>query len=254
MSKVTPLVVLARQKCVDNAHAIVDIGATPYHLIEPVLKKKTAKALAAIEKQSTQILPYTGPLWQNLIEKEFPDRPLTQFEIIKGQKGQVHPRKLYWKYFEERELQRKQATQALKQIARSINKEKEKHKIRTLDHVITPPRRMPSRSSGGFKPINPPTFKSSLLEKARHQNKIRSRFLAAGRRKQPSFGQVRPPVASQVVRTPTTKPIVRPVMKVPVKRPAKKPFVKQPVRASLSAKDKLSVDKRKRSAYIYEGK
>ncbi|QPG72935.1 hypothetical protein FOA43_000239 [Brettanomyces nanus] len=177
-----PLVNLARLRCLQNSHLINDIGCTPYHLIEPILKKKTAKSLHIIEEHSPQILPYSDPLWRSLIQRDFFDRPLEQYQVKNGKRSSVPARDLYEKYAEERELQRKQATMTFKQLTRTLNMRKNKRKVKTLDHVIHSSRGPRGTLQLQHSQQHSSVFKSSLLEKARHQNKIRSQFLSEGKR------------------------------------------------------------------------
>ncbi|VEU23789.1 DEKNAAC104940 [Brettanomyces naardenensis] len=196
---VLSLVHLARLKCIQNAHIINEIGCTPYHLIEPVLRKKTAKSLKLIEQQSPQIIPYSGPLWQSFIARDFSDRPLEQFQVRGGKRCRIPARELYEKYLEERDRQRRQAAVTLKQLTRNLTLQKNKHKVKTLDHVI-----LPIRGGRKFEVSSNPTFRSSLLEKARHQNKLRCQFLSEAKsigQKRHMPGKIAAPRAFQVRNT-----------------------------------------------------
>jgi len=171
--KFPSLVSLATLKCIENVHLVTDVGITPYHLIEPVLRKKTAKSLHQIELKSPHITAQSDPLWQSLIARDFPNRPLVVEQIKAGRKGRMPARQLYEKYVKDKEEQQKEATRTFKQLTRMMNKEKEKHKVKTIDHVVLPRRGARLVNTSAPKTV----FKSSLLEKARHQNKMRSQFL-----------------------------------------------------------------------------
>ncbi|KAF6011570.1 hypothetical protein HII13_002034 [Brettanomyces bruxellensis] len=177
--KFPSLVFLATLKCIENVHLITDVGTTPYHLVEPVLKKKTAKALRQIELKSPHLVSQSDPIWQSLIAREFPNRPLVVEQMSSGRKVRVPSRQLYEKYAREKEEQQKEATRTFKQLTRLMNKEKEKHKVKTIDHAMLPKRGMRLLGTSAPKPV----FKSRLLEKARHQNKMRNRYLLSAIKK-----------------------------------------------------------------------
>ncbi|KAG7885194.1 hypothetical protein KL938_001451 [Ogataea parapolymorpha] len=161
---------LARIKCIQNAHLINDIGQAPYHLVEPILKKKTAKALRVIEEQSPQIVAHDDPLWQCLIQRDFSERPCEQITIKNGRKTKVPARELYEKYAGERELQRRTATQNLRQITRNLTLERNKNKVKAVDHIVTP--------KSIRKPIVVSRPRSVLLQRAMQQNKMRAQYLS----------------------------------------------------------------------------
>lgn len=158
---------IARLKCINNAHLINDIGTTPYHLIEPVLMKKTAKSLKQMESQSPQIIKDSEELWKNLLRRDFPDRPISQLDSTS--------RNLYDKYSMERDDQRRNAVGNLKMITKKLNDMKNKNKVKSINKVLPPVKK--SRSIGSATITTPTTqvFKSSLLQKARVANKQRVR-------------------------------------------------------------------------------
>ena len=173
---------IARLKCINNAHIITDIGCTPYHLIEPVLKKKTAKSLKQIELQSPQIIADSEELWKELLKRDFPDRPLAYITIENGTNNVTIPsRQLYDRYLRERELQRQNAVGNLKQITQKLKEMKNKNKLTAIDRAL--PSGRPKQS---FRQAATPTkvFKSSMLQKARTLNKQRVRnFIQPGQNK-----------------------------------------------------------------------
>lgn len=165
---------LARLKCINNAHIINDIGITPYHLIEPVLMKKTAKSLRNIESMSPQIISDAEPLWKALVKRDFPDRPDSQIIPQNGKKVSISSRNLYDKYVKEREQQRQNAASNLRQITRNLDEIKNKNKVKAINKVLpsNKPRLPYSRGNTNNTGNN---FKSSLLQKARVLNKQRVR-------------------------------------------------------------------------------
>lgn len=165
---------ISRLKCINNAHFINDIGTTPYHLIAPILMKKTAKSLKQIEYDSPQIMHDSEPLWKALIKRDFPDRPLNQTTLKNGKKSNISSRTLYDKYLNDRERQRENAANNLKKIVRNLNDLKNKNKVKAINKVLpTNKRKLTNNQINGNK--NSRIFKSSLLQKARIVNKQRVR-------------------------------------------------------------------------------
>lgn len=164
---------IARLKCINNAHIINDVGTTPYHLIEPVLLKKTAKSLRQIESVSPQIIADSEPLWKSLVKRDFPDRPVNQTVLRSGKKVNVSSRSLYDKYFSEREAQRQNATNNIKQIVRNLNEVKNRNKVKAVNKVFASNKPRLAHSRPASNQQHP--FKSSLLQKARVANKQRVR-------------------------------------------------------------------------------
>lgn len=166
---------LARLKCINNAHLINDIGCTPYHLIEPVLVKKTAKSLKQIEEQSPHLIADSENLWKSLIGRDFPDRPLTLAVFNNGRRVNMKSRKLYDKYINDREIQRKNAVGNFKQITKNLKDLKNKNKVKSIDKFL-PVKKQRTPSIPKQQP-----FKSSLLQKARVVNKQRVQNFVQGK-------------------------------------------------------------------------
>lgn len=162
---------IARLKCINNAHIINDIGSTPYHLIEPVLMKKTAKSLKQLEAKSPQIISDSEPLWKALIKRDFPDRPNNQTIFKNGKKNNIPSRILYDKYLKEREQQRLNAAHNIKQITKNLKEMKNRNKVKALNKVL--PSNKPKLNYSNNN--NTHVFKSNLLQKARVLNKQRVR-------------------------------------------------------------------------------
>ena len=167
---------IARLKCINCAHLIDDIGTAPYHLIEPILMKKTAKSLKQMEIKSPQIIPESEKLWETLLKRDFPDRPLIQFSNLNnGERIKMLSRNIYDKYLNEREIQRKNAVGNLKQLNQKLMALKNKNKVIAINKPL--PSTKPKFISKNLKnhQSNTKVFKSSLLQKAREVNKQRVR-------------------------------------------------------------------------------
>jgi hypothetical protein len=166
---------IARLKCINNAHIINDIGRTPYHLIKPVLMKKTAKSLKQIEKISPQIILDSEELWKDLLKRDFPDRPINQTILKNGEKLNISSRNLYDKYSNERENQRKNAIDNYKLITKNLNDMKNKNKVKSINKILPMKSSKSQKSHSTNSTSSHHTFKSSLLQKARVANKQRVR-------------------------------------------------------------------------------
>lgn len=155
---VPSLVSLCQSKCFQCCNLISDVGTAPYHLVEPILKRKSAKALKAIEDKSIQIRDNSNRIWTFMIQRDFSDRPITQ--------GGISGRKLYNNYEIQLSNQLVQVTSNLKQLQRQLSKKKSKvRQIPTLPITKRQRNILP----------NKPVFKSNMLEKARLANKQRLR-------------------------------------------------------------------------------
>lgn len=151
------LVSLCQSKCIQCCNLITDVGTTPYHLVEPILKRKSTKALKTIEDKSNQIRDNSDRIWTFMIQRDFSDRPTT-YQGITG-------RKLYDRYEKQLSNQLVQVTSNLKQLQRDLSKKKSKvRQIPTLP-VVKRPRVVQSKT----------VFKSNMLERARLANKQRLR-------------------------------------------------------------------------------
>ncbi|GMG21276.1 unnamed protein product [Ambrosiozyma monospora] len=186
---------ICKLKCMQNSHLINDIGSAPYHLVEPILKKKSAKSLKVIESNSPQIIPHSDPLWKSLVERDFSDRPSERTTIKKGKQARVPSRELYDIYSKEREEQRNKAAAKLRLLNKNLSMEKNKTKVKALNHIVIPTNNKKAQQreviNGGFK--------SSLLQKAKHQNRMRAQFMSQSqkndRRRTASLNQVNSSIA-----------------------------------------------------------
>ncbi|ODQ79209.1 hypothetical protein BABINDRAFT_162248 [Babjeviella inositovora NRRL Y-12698] len=66
------------------AKSIFDVGNAPFYLVEPILLKMTAKQLNLVEESSPHLQQDTSVIWQNLICKDFPDRPIVDNMFADG--------------------------------------------------------------------------------------------------------------------------------------------------------------------------
>lgn len=180
---VLPLTVLAKKQCSKYSHLINDIGTAPYHLVESILKKKSADSLRLMEEKSPQIIPYSEPLWQSLLERDFSDRPKTLVNLDGNKSNKFTSKKLYTNFHEEREKQRVLAVDKVKQITKRLTEGKQKSKviaISEMKHLQTRkvPRGMSNRmvSSSSSSSSTQQKFGSSLLQKAFQQHQTRKKY------------------------------------------------------------------------------
>ncbi|ODV80383.1 uncharacterized protein CANTADRAFT_49873, partial [Suhomyces tanzawaensis NRRL Y-17324] len=167
---------LATNKIIQNIGKINDIGATPFHLLAPVLERMNAKQLNQIESTSPQIVPESDKLWRILIEKDFPNRPLPTKKAVETE---VMPnRAAYHKYLEDRESFRNDLARRLRRITEKLKLEKSANKIVKVQELLKDPtvkRKNWSGSPGGFPRFNTPAIRgNSILSKARRDLQNRS--------------------------------------------------------------------------------
>ncbi|KAG5357947.1 Elongin-A [Yarrowia sp. B02] len=113
---VPSLVELARKTCQRHSHQIQDIGDTPYHLIEPVLRKFKCRQMLHIESISPHIARDSEPVWKHFISRDFSDRPLPKKNF----------KETYLRYQEEKEARLKESSDRLKRnIAREQQRKSE---------------------------------------------------------------------------------------------------------------------------------
>lgn len=166
--RIPSLVEISTSKCIHNIGKLDDIGQTPFHLVQPILKKMTSKQLSQIEDNSPHLTPYTESIWLNLIEKDFPDRPLYQPRTLA--RDSLMPNKsLYFQYLKERELFRIDSTKRLRNITEELKLKKSKNSIVSVSELLRDPTvRKPRNYSypgNSFKPYRS-AAKSSILNKA----------------------------------------------------------------------------------------
>lgn len=157
---VPSLVSICQSKVLQQSASIQDIGSTPYHLIEPLLRRKTAKSVKTIEDSSPQVRSESDRIWYFLLERDFSDKP----------RSRDNCRELYAKYESEHQSQFSQVETKLKMMKRKLIQQKSKVKqISVLPVSQRKQQQLHARTH-----VSKPTYKSSLLEKARLVNKQRA--------------------------------------------------------------------------------
>ena len=116
---VLSLVELATLKFIQFPMLVEDVGATPFHLLVPVLERMLAKQLRLLEQKSPHITEDLERIWRLLIRKDFPDRP----EVLPTQPSL---RKLYDQYVKDREQLRQQSANRLRQMSEELKNKKSK--------------------------------------------------------------------------------------------------------------------------------
>ncbi|KAI5953410.1 hypothetical protein KGF54_002782 [Candida jiufengensis] len=156
-----------------------DVGATPFHLLEPILKLMSSKQLNQLEDLSNQLMPYTDEIWSHLIKKDFPDRPtnigpLTSTTKLKFDK--MPYKSLYFKYVKQRDDFRKDSANRLRHMNNTLKKEKTMNQIVTVDEIRRDPsiKRRNYDSSGNFRRSTQPLNKNTILGKALRESQSRS--------------------------------------------------------------------------------
>lgn len=154
---------------------ITDVGDAPYDLVEPVLRKMSAKQLVDIEKNSPQIKVRSDDLWRRLIMKDFPDRPVPQSRF----------RKTYSKYFKEKEAHLQNASIRLREGMKKFEEEKA---ARTITSLEVDPRAAKARAK--FKSSSAAPSGSRLIQKAMQSARTKGPMFS---NKNIQFTNVRPP-------------------------------------------------------------
>ncbi|CAH2355672.1 hypothetical protein CLIB1423_31S00232 [[Candida] railenensis] len=188
-TRLQTLVELATQKCIQNIYKLNDVGSTPFHLLSPVLERMNAKQLSTIETCSPHLIPLSDTLWPNLIEKDFPDRPIYSKRrpvpirpSIRHTKGDLFDermpnRSLYYQYSQERDAFRNDSAKRLRRITERLKQEKEAKAIVAVPTLLRDPtvnsrKRMYNGTSVGR---NTSSYQSNtIIGKARRELKNRS--------------------------------------------------------------------------------
>lgn len=176
--RIPSLVEIATNKCIHNIAKLDDIGQTPFHLVQPILKKMSSKQLNQIEENSLHLIPNSDAIWINLIEKDFPDRPLYQPKNINKKSDELMPNKsLYFQYLKERELFRIDSTKRLRNITEQLKLKKSKNSIVSVSELLRDPTVRKTRNysypTNSFRPYRS-AAKSSILNKAKRDVQGRS--------------------------------------------------------------------------------
>ncbi|KAF6043058.1 RNA polymerase II transcription factor SIII (Elongin) subunit A family protein [Candida parapsilosis] len=153
-----PTLLHLSQVCIKrHLSQLQDVGTTPYHLLASILSLMSAKQLDQIETLSTQLTPHSDELWKQLIVKDFSDRPaeLGPLELTKLKFEKMPYKSLYYKY--------------------SMNKEKDKNKIVTVDEIKRDPSvRCRSPFQNAYRRQRSPYAKNTILGKAMRESQNRS--------------------------------------------------------------------------------
>ncbi|KAI5960369.1 uncharacterized protein KGF55_004661 [Candida pseudojiufengensis] len=156
-----------------------DVGATPFHLLESILKLMSSKQLDHLESLSNQLMPFTDEIWNHLITKDFPDRPNDLGPL--GSTSQLkYPnmpyKSLYFKYVKQRDDFRKDSAKRLRHMNKSIQKERSMNQIVTIDEIRRDPsiKRRKMDSNGNYGRTTQPVNKNTILGKAMRESQSRS--------------------------------------------------------------------------------
>lgn len=186
-SRLQTLVELATQKCIQNIYKLSDVGTTPFHLLSPVLERMNAKQLSTIETSSPHLIPLSDSLWPNLIEKDFPDRPIYSkrrpVPILSSTKRtdgdlfdeRMPNRSLYYQYSQERDAFRDDLAQRLRRITQRLKQEKEAKAIVAVPTLLRDPTvNSRKRMYNGAAGRNTTSYQlNTILGKARRELKNR---------------------------------------------------------------------------------
>ncbi|CCE79354.1 Piso0_001411 [Millerozyma farinosa CBS 7064] len=140
--KLPKLSEICTKQCIQSVNFLFDIGSTPFHLLKPILQKMNAKQLQQVESKSPQIMPESDILWSALVEKEFPDRPLTvRPRKLGGTKGfdSMPMKSLYYRYSDDRDSFRKDAEERLRRITHRLKIEKSAKSIVSVPQLLKDP-------------------------------------------------------------------------------------------------------------------
>lgn len=177
---VQSLFLIALASCYQQAGAITDVGSTPYHLIQPVLKRLNAKQLALLEENSPSLTPESDELWAILTEKDFADRPLGGRLKILGQGNSEMPNKdLYMQYAQDRERFLESSAHRLRRITEKLQREKSKNSIVPIQGIIAEPV-MRRRTFMGPRPVKPASKYSNNSIMGKAYKDVQNRLLMFG--------------------------------------------------------------------------
>lgn len=179
---------------------ITDVGDAPYELVEPILRKMSAKQLIEIERNSAQIRARSDDVWRRLVMKDFSDRPVPTANF----------RKAYVKYFKEKEKHLQNASIRLREGMKKLEEEKA---ARTITSLEVDPRAAKARAKFKASRAAPPG--SRVIQKALQTARTKGPLFSS---KNVQFTTIHPPRSStntqQQSQTKTESP-----SKSPTKRP-----------------------------------
>lgn len=173
---------IALGTCIQLAARITDVGATPYHLVRPILKRLNAKQLAQLEENSPSVTPELDELWVLLLQKDFPDRPVhvgPKRRLVAGDQSAMPNKQLYGRYCDEREAFRATSAQRLRRMTEKIQEEKSKNSITPILAILREPlirRRTPQTRWGA-----PPSRYASKSILGKAMKDVQHRLLMFGK-------------------------------------------------------------------------
>lgn len=169
--KLPKLLEICTKQCIQSVNFLFDVGSTPFHLLKPILQKMNAKQLQQVESKSPQIMPESDTLWSALVEKEFPDRPLTvRPRKLGGTKGfdSMPMKSLYYRYSDDRDSFRKDAEERLRRITHRLKIEKSAKSIVSVPQLLKDPTVRRRRERNNME------NKNSILRKAIKESRNRA--------------------------------------------------------------------------------
>lgn len=169
--KLPKLLEICTKQCIQSVNFLFDVGNTPFHLLKPILQKMNAKQLQQVEAKSPQIMPESDMLWSALVEKEFPDRPLTvRPRKLGGTKGfdSMPMKSLYYRYSDDRDSFRKDAEERLRRITHRLKIEKSAKSIVSVPQLLKDPTVRRRRERNNME------NKNSILRKAIKESQNRA--------------------------------------------------------------------------------
>ena len=175
---VQSLLLIALISCFQQAGSITDVGCTPYHLIQPVLKRLNARQLATLEEKSPDLTPDTDEVWASLVEKDFPDRPPATKRTLMTSTSEMPNRGLYMQYAHEREQFLESAAQSLRRNTQKLQREKSKNSIVPLHGIIAEP--LLRRTFTAPRPARPASKYSNNSIMGKAMKDVKSRLLMFG--------------------------------------------------------------------------
>lgn len=169
--KLPKLLEICTKQCIQSVNFLFDVGSTPFHLLKPILQKMNAKQLQQVEAKSPQIMPESDMLWSALVEKEFPDRPLTvrprKLGVTKGFDS-MPMKSLYYRYSDDRDSFRKDAEERLRSITHRLKIEKSAKSIVSVPQLLKDPTVRRRRERNNME------NKNSILRKAIKESQNRA--------------------------------------------------------------------------------
>lgn len=200
---------LCQQACMRLAAQITDVGDTPYHLVAPILRRLNAKQLVQVEDASPHLAPASDELWEALIRKDFPDRPLSPGTKLQpgGEWVNMPNKNVYHRYAAQKALFLALLAERLRTMTERLQREKAKNSIVSVAGVIADPT---IRRRSGQRRAQGPAKPTLILGKAKRD--VRDRLFMFRAQAALRSSNVRPawPRALSSPSTSPQKPVTRP--------------------------------------------